>query len=32
VRLTGPVARRRQARATQGYLDALAGHVSDVLA
>lgn len=32
VRLAGPVARRQQARATQGYLDALAGHVREVLA
>jgi uncharacterized protein (UPF0548 family) len=32
VRLAGPVARRQQARATQGYLDALAAHVREVLA
>lgn len=32
VRLGGPIARRQQARATQGYLDALAAHVRDVLA
>jgi uncharacterized protein (UPF0548 family) len=32
VRLGGPVARRQQARATQGYLAALAAHVRDVLA
>jgi uncharacterized protein (UPF0548 family) len=32
VRLAGPVARRKQARATQGYLDALAAHVHEVLA
>jgi uncharacterized protein (UPF0548 family) len=25
-RLAGPVARRQQARATRGYLEALAGH------
>jgi uncharacterized protein (UPF0548 family) len=30
VRLGGPVARWQQARATQGYLDALAAHVRDV--
>lgn len=29
VRLGGPVARRQQARATEGYLDALARHVRD---
>jgi uncharacterized protein (UPF0548 family) len=29
VRLGGPVARRRQATATEGYLDALAAHVRD---
>jgi uncharacterized protein (UPF0548 family) len=32
VRLAGPVARRQQAKATQGYLDALAAHVREVLA
>jgi Domain of unknown function (DUF1990) len=32
VRLAGPMARRQQARATQGYLDALAAHVREVLA
>jgi uncharacterized protein (UPF0548 family) len=32
VRLAGPMARRQQERATQGYLDALAAHVRDVLA
>ena len=32
VRLAGPVARRQQARATRGYLDALAAHVREVLA
>jgi uncharacterized protein (UPF0548 family) len=32
VRLAGPIARRQQARATQGYLDALAVHVREVLA
>jgi uncharacterized protein (UPF0548 family) len=32
VRLAGPVARRQQARATEGYLDALAAHVREVLA
>jgi uncharacterized protein (UPF0548 family) len=32
VRLAGPVARRQQVRATQGYLDALAAHVREVLA
>jgi uncharacterized protein (UPF0548 family) len=32
VRLAGPMARRQQARATQGYLDALATHVREVLA
>ena len=32
VRLAGPVARRQQARATQGYLEALATHVREVLA
>lgn len=32
VRLGGPLARRQQARATQGYLDALAAHVREVLA
>ncbi|HKA85346.1 MAG TPA: DUF1990 domain-containing protein [Acidimicrobiales bacterium] len=31
VRLAGPVARRQQARATEGYLDALAAHVREVL-
>jgi uncharacterized protein (UPF0548 family) len=31
-RLAGPVARRQQARATRGYLDALAAHVRGVLA
>ncbi len=32
VRLAGPLARRQQARATQGYLDALVAHVREVLA
>jgi uncharacterized protein (UPF0548 family) len=32
VRLAGPMARRQQARATEGYLDALAAHVREVLA
>ena len=32
VRLAGPMARRQHARATQGYLDALAAHVGEVLA
>jgi uncharacterized protein (UPF0548 family) len=32
VRLAGPMARRQQARATQGYLDALVAHVREVLA
>jgi uncharacterized protein (UPF0548 family) len=32
VRLAGPLARRQQDRATQGYLDALAAHVDEVLA
>jgi uncharacterized protein (UPF0548 family) len=32
VRLAGPMARRQQARATQGYLDALAAYVREVLA
>jgi len=32
VPLAGPMARRQQARATQGYLDALAAHVREVLA
>jgi uncharacterized protein (UPF0548 family) len=32
VRLAEPVARRQQARTTQGYLDALAAHVREVLA
>jgi uncharacterized protein (UPF0548 family) len=31
VRLGGPVARRQQARATQGYLDALRAHVDQTL-
>lgn len=29
MRLGGPIARRQQARATEGYLDALAAHVRD---
>jgi uncharacterized protein (UPF0548 family) len=32
VRMAGPVARRQQARATQGYVDALVAHVREVLA
>jgi uncharacterized protein (UPF0548 family) len=32
VRLAGPVARRQQARATRGYLDALVAHVGEALA
>jgi uncharacterized protein (UPF0548 family) len=32
VRLAGPMARRQQARAIQGYLDALAAHVREALA
>ena len=32
VRLAGPMARRQQARATQGYFDALVAHVREVVA
>jgi uncharacterized protein (UPF0548 family) len=32
VRLAGPMARRQQAQATKGYLDALAAHVREALA
>jgi uncharacterized protein (UPF0548 family) len=32
VRLGAPVARRQQARATQGYLDALQSHIAEALA